>query len=225
MMAVSGSLPRMAACSGWMPVTAPWPSRPGEFHPEPLTEPYVNLSIHTARVTARRLPPSVVCRVPPAAGRPDPNDDDPLPSLHEHYPASSLLRSNPPLTGASILSASPLEPLAPCMGFRLSSGFRTAIRDLFSCFLHRFLCSTRKSHFFAPDPAVLQSRRAQELLRLVRHTNLPRALHLPGNTLTALSTAAHSMRSRDSDQRGSPLSGAQINRATTLYSVGPGPEP
>src|SRR5215467_2730450 len=34
------------------------PSRPGEFHPEPLTEPYVNLSIHTARVTARRLPPS-----------------------------------------------------------------------------------------------------------------------------------------------------------------------
>ncbi len=30
-------------------------SRPGEFHPEPLTEPYVNLSIHTARATARRL--------------------------------------------------------------------------------------------------------------------------------------------------------------------------
>jgi len=28
------------------------PSRPGEFHPEPLTEPYVNLSIHTARVIA-----------------------------------------------------------------------------------------------------------------------------------------------------------------------------
>jgi hypothetical protein len=34
------------------------PSRPGEFHPEPLTDPYVNLSIHTARVIARRLPPS-----------------------------------------------------------------------------------------------------------------------------------------------------------------------
>jgi hypothetical protein len=28
------------------------PSRPGEFHPEPLTEPYVNLSIHTARAIA-----------------------------------------------------------------------------------------------------------------------------------------------------------------------------
>ena len=34
------------------------PSRPGEFHPEPLTDPYVNFSIHTARAIARRLPPS-----------------------------------------------------------------------------------------------------------------------------------------------------------------------
>src|ERR1700721_2787394 len=34
------------------------PSRPGEFHPEPLTDPDLNLSIHPARVTARRLPPS-----------------------------------------------------------------------------------------------------------------------------------------------------------------------
>src|SRR5499427_2235330 len=33
------------------------PSRPGEFHPEPLTEPDVILSHHPARVTARRLPP------------------------------------------------------------------------------------------------------------------------------------------------------------------------
>jgi catechol 2,3-dioxygenase-like lactoylglutathione lyase family enzyme len=39
--------------------TARLPSRPWEFHPEPLTDPYVNLSIHTARATARRLPPSV----------------------------------------------------------------------------------------------------------------------------------------------------------------------
>src|ERR1700736_1238630 len=35
------------------------PSRPREFHPEPLTEPDVNLSIYTARATVRRLPPSV----------------------------------------------------------------------------------------------------------------------------------------------------------------------
>ena len=34
------------------------PSRPGEFHPEPLTDPDVNLSIYPARVTAPRLPPS-----------------------------------------------------------------------------------------------------------------------------------------------------------------------
>jgi len=34
------------------------PSRPGEFHPEPLTEPDVNLSIHPARAIVRRLPPS-----------------------------------------------------------------------------------------------------------------------------------------------------------------------
>ena len=27
------------------------PSRPGEFHPEPLTDPDVNLSIHPARAT------------------------------------------------------------------------------------------------------------------------------------------------------------------------------
>src|SRR5215475_15038072 len=36
-----------------------------------------------------------------------------LPSLHGHYPASSLLRSSPPLTGASVLLASRLAPLVP----------------------------------------------------------------------------------------------------------------
>jgi len=35
------------------------PSRPGEFHPESLTDPDLNLSIYPARATARRLPPSV----------------------------------------------------------------------------------------------------------------------------------------------------------------------
>src|SRR5712691_4337232 len=34
------------------------PSRPGEFHPEPLTEPDVSLSTYPARATPRRLPPS-----------------------------------------------------------------------------------------------------------------------------------------------------------------------
>jgi len=45
-----------------------WPTRPGEFHPEPLTDPDFNLSIHPARATARRLPPSIDYRVPPVAG-------------------------------------------------------------------------------------------------------------------------------------------------------------
>jgi hypothetical protein len=44
------------------------PSRPGEFHPEPLTDPDLTLSRHPARATARRLPPSIEYRVPPVAG-------------------------------------------------------------------------------------------------------------------------------------------------------------
>src|SRR5262245_29567531 len=41
------------------------PSRPGDFHPEPLTDPDLILSHHPARATARRLPPSVERRAPP----------------------------------------------------------------------------------------------------------------------------------------------------------------
>src|SRR5258708_16195889 len=37
------------------------PSRPREFHPEPLTEPDLTLSRHPAPATARRLPPE--CQV------------------------------------------------------------------------------------------------------------------------------------------------------------------
>jgi len=52
------------------------PSRPGEFHPEPLKEPDLTLSRHPARAIARRLPPSIEHRVPPVAGWPEPNGDD-----------------------------------------------------------------------------------------------------------------------------------------------------
>ena len=41
------------------------PSRPGEFHPEPLTDPDLILSHHPARAIARRLPPSTERRAPP----------------------------------------------------------------------------------------------------------------------------------------------------------------
>jgi hypothetical protein len=51
-----------------IPAQRPRPSRPGEFHPEPLTDPDLNLSIHPARAIARRLPPSIDHRVPPVAG-------------------------------------------------------------------------------------------------------------------------------------------------------------
>ena len=32
-------------------ISKSWPSRPGEFHPEPLTEPCLTVSCHTARAT------------------------------------------------------------------------------------------------------------------------------------------------------------------------------
>ena len=52
------------------------------------------------------------CRLPSRIGAPPvaswltPNVGDLPPSLHGHYPASSLLRSSPPLPAASVLSAS-----------------------------------------------------------------------------------------------------------------------
>ena len=82
------------------------PSRPGELHPEPLTDPDVNLAIHPACATRRRLPPSV--KTWSSSGFPltPPDVGDLPPSLHGHYPASPLLRSSAPLIGASVLSAS-----------------------------------------------------------------------------------------------------------------------
>jgi len=58
----SGNDIRFATHSGVALDIAPcpkWPSRPGEFHLEPLTDPDLTLSRHPARATARRLPPSV----------------------------------------------------------------------------------------------------------------------------------------------------------------------
>src|SRR5258705_2602189 len=89
------------------------PSRPGEFHPEPLTDPDLILSHHPARATARRLPPSVELRAPPVASWPDSSSmTRPLRST-TITAASSLLRSSPPLSGASVFSALRWEPLVP----------------------------------------------------------------------------------------------------------------
>src|SRR5258708_33086582 len=82
------------------------PSRPGEFRPEPPTDPDVNLSIHPARATQRRLPPSIKTRSSSGCPLTPPDVGDLLPLLHGYYPASSLLRSSAPLIGASVLSTS-----------------------------------------------------------------------------------------------------------------------
>ncbi len=52
----------------------------------------------------RRLPSRI--GAPPVASWLAPNVGDLPPLLHGHYPASSLLRSSPPLAGASVVSAS-----------------------------------------------------------------------------------------------------------------------
>ena len=59
----------------WLDLQLAPPSRecrvgPGNFTPSLSQIPDVNLSIHPARATARRLPPSIVHRAPPAAGHP-----------------------------------------------------------------------------------------------------------------------------------------------------------
>src|SRR5260370_9072830 len=99
--------------------------------------------------------------------------------------------SRPCLTGSCPDFSATFTTLA-CMRFSLSDVFRSAIS--LSCFLDRFLCSIWNP-VSSPRPAVLQSRRAQELSRLAVAPTFPRPLPLPGHTLTALSTAAHSMRS------------------------------
>ena len=118
-----------------------------------------------------------------------------------------LLRGSPPLSGASVLSASRLEPLAPCMGLSESS------RDLS---LHRFLsfvpslCSTG-AIIPSSRPALRSRRRAQELSRLAVAPTLRHAPPLPGHTLTASSTTARLVRSGWRSE-GSPLSGADQSR-------------
>ena len=85
-------------------VACPRPSRPAEFHREPLTEPDLNLSSYPARATHGRLPSSSdteLLRLPLARISPG----SLLSSLLGSYPEATLLRSSPPLTCASVLSA------------------------------------------------------------------------------------------------------------------------
>src|SRR6266705_2926812 len=80
------------------------PSRPGESHPRPLTEPDVNLSIHPARATQGRLPPSAETKGSSGFPLTQSQRGDPTPSLQPHYEPSSLLRVGPPQCSASVRS-------------------------------------------------------------------------------------------------------------------------
>src|SRR6266705_2876377 len=82
-------------------------------------------------------------------------------------PASSLLQGSPPLSGASVLSASRLEPLVPCMGLYLSRSFGTPAHlypSSVSLFDPKAVSSSRS--------ALRPCRRAQELSKVGRRTNL-----------------------------------------------------
>ena len=116
------------------------PSRPGESHPEALTdsgrEPLDSSgSCHRMKTAVFRHDPSG----PPVSGCPtDPDAGDLPPSLHRNYPASPLLRSSPPLAGASLLSASRFSVCA----FSVTIAhqvlkFRTKARMRFTLPIHR----------------------------------------------------------------------------------------
>src|SRR5271157_356019 len=129
----------VAAPTPHRPGRADLPSRPGEFHPEPLTDPDMNLSIHPARAIHRRLPPSVeiggLLRSPVARRS---NADGPLPSLRGHYPTSALLRRSPPLPGPSVFRPHGLAACAFSLGIaRQVLKFRARAWIRFTPSIHR----------------------------------------------------------------------------------------
>ena len=147
----------------------PMPSRPGEFHPEPPHRSGLDTlassgSCHRTKAAAFRrelellllpvgsLPTAMTC---------------PLRST-SITPASAPLQGSPPLSGASVLSASRLEPLAPCMGLSES------IRDLSSpplSFFRPISLFDRGDHPFVPTRTSLTSARAGAV-KVGRRTNL-----------------------------------------------------
>src|SRR5229473_1762693 len=106
-------------------------------------------------------------------------------------PRGELLRGSPPLSGASVLSASRLEPLVPCMGLFLSRSFGTPAHLL--SFISFFVRSEKPVS--SSRPAAAPGRRAQELSRLAVAPTSWHAPPLPGHTLTASSTTARLVRS------------------------------
>src|SRR5580700_475298 len=82
-------------------------------------------------------------------------------------------------------------------------------------FLDRFLCSTWNP-VSSPRPAVLRSRRAQELSRLAVATTLRHTPPLPGHPLDSFEHDG-TLGAVGMTIRGELAFRARINRATTLY--------
>ena len=170
------------------------PSRPGEFHPEPLTDPDVTLSRHPARATERRLPPPVENWAPPVASWLTPNVGDLPPSLHGHYPASSLLRSSPPLSAASVLSASQfrclylfpgIAGLLNARGVQLQVSRRHGFVDLSKVAPHRY----RVIGIAIVDQFFVVILEPDQLDRIVNHSrDFDRLYQLRGGTKPRLPT-------------------------------------
>ena len=168
------------------------PSRPGEFHPEPLTDPDLNLSIHPARVIARRLPPSAE---PSGSSRFDPVG-----------PCSTAMTCPLCSTGITPLHHyyRAVRP-SPAHRYFRPRGWRRL------CLVWGFFCqgvSARRRIFYPSSvslfdpkavpssrPAAAPGRRAQELSRLAVAPTSWHAPPLPGHTLTASSTTARLVRS------------------------------
>src|ERR1700722_15269869 len=123
------------------------PSRPGEFHPEPLTDPDLILSHHPARAIARRLPPSAEHSGssrfdpvgPSSTAMTCPLCSTGITPLHRYYGGS------PPLSGASVLSAS-RDPRRLRASGRDGGGVMNRPPSPLTCFLSRH---TRRREFIA----------------------------------------------------------------------------
>src|SRR5262245_25053165 len=92
----------------------PRPSRPGESHPEALTDPCLSLSAHTARAIHGELALSVTTRrfLPLPVDQNGYDANEPPPSLGGHYSTSSLLRQSAPRWRIGTLGLT-VRPLAP----------------------------------------------------------------------------------------------------------------
>ena len=103
-LAVSGRLDRRRPTRWMALVHESGSSRPGESHPEALTEPCVNLSTHTA-LTIQSNHDLPIRRGSSLSVGHIAWLDGSSPSLHPHYQASTLLRDDPPLHRALVLAS------------------------------------------------------------------------------------------------------------------------